>query len=305
MIPPRLARQLFRRVDTVVESAKGTFRVTTSLDPSLYPTSYRTSVWRGGLKILGVMTLFFLTVVARTDILDRGVAPSVLVFIILCALFLLLTLANVIFAQVTLYPDRIERITWFGRKSMLRADVVKLERRRRLFSRSLYLASRRGLFEGVLLPSGIEADAAWDAWMPVAEDAYVPTRSAMLRGGRIALAVMTLLLSLGCLITALVMHVDAKRRATETPVTATVAKVWTEPSRGGPTYFARLIFDRKQSDGETIHCDVPHVEIGLPMKVGAMIKVAPRATTCWEPDIICESCVGPSDALALDILLVL
>jgi hypothetical protein len=169
MIPPRLARQPDRRVDAVVESAKGTFCVTTSLDPSLYPASYRTSVWRGGLKILGAMTLFFLTVVARTDLLDRGVAPSVLVFIILCALFLLLTLVNVIFARVTLYPDRIDRVTWFGRKSMLRADVVKLERRR-LF-RIPILVSKRGLFEGIQLPSGIEADAAWEAWMAVAKSA--------------------------------------------------------------------------------------------------------------------------------------
>jgi hypothetical protein len=219
-------------------------------------------------------------------------------------LFLVLTLVNVTFAKVTLYPDRIERVTWFGTKSMLRVDVVKLERRRRLFSSSLHLASRKGLFEGVLLPSGIEADAAWDAWMPVAQDAYMPTRSAMLRGGRIALAVMTLLISLGCLMTALVMHIDVKRRAIDTPVTAAVVKVWIEQSkRGGPTYFARLIFDRKQGDGEIIHCDVPHVLIRQPVKVGTMIKVAPRATTCFEPDVICETCASPSDALALDILI--
>ena len=40
--------------------------------------------------------------------------------------------------------------------------------------------------------------------------------------------------------------------------------------------------------------------------VGAIIKVAPRATTCWEPDVICETCAlpPPSDAFALDMLIV-
>ena len=83
-----------------------------------------------------------------------------------------------------------------------------------------------------------------------------------------------------------------------------VAKVWSVPDRGGPVYFARLIFDRKQSDGETVHCEVPRVEIGHPpINVGARIKVAPQATSCWEPDIICETCAAPSDAIALDTLI--
>jgi hypothetical protein len=278
--------------------------MTTALDPSLYPSSYRTSVWSGGLKILGALTLFFVTVLARTDILDGGVAPSVLIFITLCTLFALLTLVNIIFARVTLYPDRIERVTWFGTTSMLRADVVKLEKRR-LFKVPI-LVSRRGLFEGIQLPSGIEADTAWEAWMTVApEGDAVLTRSALIRAGRQTMMVTTLLIALGCLIAALVMHVDVKRLATETPVTATVAKVWSNISKGQRIYSAQLTFDRKQSDGRIIHCDVPGVEMGTrPTTVGAVIKVAPRNTTCWQPDVICETCSSPSDALALDILIV-
>lgn len=290
-----------RRVNLVIESSKRNACLTPPLDPSLYPASYRTSVWKGGLAIFGTMTLFCIYIFAHTDVFYRGATAP---FAILCAILLLVILINTTFAKVVLYPDRIERVTLFGTKTMLRADVVKLERRRRLFSRSLYLTSKRGLFEGVLLPSGIETDAAWDAWMPAAQDAYVPTRSAMLRGSRTALAIVTLLVSLGCLIIALVVHTNVKRRATETPVTATVGNVWSEPGRGGPTYFARLIFDRKQSDGEIIHCDVPHVEIGPPIKAGTTIKVAPRSATCWEPDIICETCSQSSDALAMDMLIV-
>ena len=274
----------------------------TPLDPSLYPASYRPSVWKGSLKILGGMTVFWFYVLGRTDMLwDGRVAP----FTLLCALFLLLVLINVTFGKVTLYPDRIERSTLFGTKTMLRSDVVKLERRRRLFSRSLYLVSSKGLFEGVLLPSGIETDAAWDAWMPVVQDAYMPTKSVMLRGGRIALAVMTLLVSFGCLIAAFIMHVEVKRLATETPVTATVAQVQSKMYKGNLVYSVRLIFDRKQSDGNFIHCEVPDVEMGVrPTKLGEAIKVSPQNTSCFAPHIICNTCAAPSDALALDLLMV-
>src|SRR5712664_1288225 len=106
--------------------------MTTPLDPSLYPASYRTSVWRGGMKILGIMALFVVVILVRSQIIGRGSAPWVLVFIILLSLIFLVTIANITFAKITLYPDRIDRVTWFGRKSMLRADVVKLERRRAL-----------------------------------------------------------------------------------------------------------------------------------------------------------------------------
>ena len=102
-------------------------------------------------------------------------------------------------------------------------------------------------------------------------------------------------------------HEKAKRLATETPVTATVAKVWSERGKskgGGLVYHAQLIFDRKQSDGEIVHCDVPRVDLGVhPATVGATIKVAPRATTCWEPDVICETCAAPSGYLTLSLLI--
>jgi hypothetical protein len=160
--------------------------MTTSLDPSLYPASYRTSVWRGGIKILVIMSLSAVALLARTHMVERGIAPWLLVWMTLLLLILLVTFANITFAKVTLYPDRIERVTWFGRKSMLRADVVKLERRRFLiFFTVPLLISKRGLFEGVQLPTGIETDGAWDAWMTVAEDGdVVQTRRDALNVGQ-------------------------------------------------------------------------------------------------------------------------
>lgn len=84
----------------------------TAFDPSLYPVSYRTSVWRGGMKILVIMTFTLAGILARTQIVEGRSAPWVLVFIILVLLSFLVTIANVTFAKVTLYPDRIERVTW-------------------------------------------------------------------------------------------------------------------------------------------------------------------------------------------------
>lgn len=117
------------------------------------------------------MALSAVALLARTRVAERGLEPWLLVWLMLLLLILLVTIANVTFAKVTLYPDRIERVTWFGGKSMLRADVVNLERRRFLvFFTVPLLISKRGLFEGVQLPTGIETDAAWDAWMTVAQD---------------------------------------------------------------------------------------------------------------------------------------
>jgi hypothetical protein len=145
--------------------------MTTPLDPSLYPASYRTSVWRGVLRILVIMTLTLIVVLLQSHIIERGGPRWLLIAIVLGLLFFLVILANVTFGSVTLYPDHIERVTWFGKKSMLRADVVKLARRRLFIVFPVpILVSRRGPLEGVQLPTGIEEDAAWEAWMTVARD---------------------------------------------------------------------------------------------------------------------------------------
>jgi hypothetical protein len=115
----------------------------------------------------------------------------------------------------------------------------------------------------------------------------------------------TLVVSFLCLMIAAVVHQKAKLMAAATPVPATVLQVWSKRlSRGEPTYFARLIFDRKQNDGEIVHCDVPDVLIGQPAAVGATLTVGPRAETCWEPYIFCENCAMPNDHLALALLII-
>lgn len=130
----------------------------------------------------------------------------------------------------------------------------------------------------------------------------------MTPSGRVMTITATFLVSLGCLLVALAVYANAKRLASETPVTATVAKVRSErgQSKGRElVYYAQLIFDRKQNDGNVIHCDVPNVFLGIQrVTVGATIMVAPRTTTCVAPDVICETCVAPSGHLALGLLIV-
>jgi hypothetical protein len=123
--------------------------------------------------------------------------------------------------------------------------------------------------------------------------------------GRIAVMVTTLAISLGCLIAAFVMHIEVERLATEEPVTATAAQVRSKMYKGNLVYSARLVFDRKQSDGKLVHCDVPDVEMGMrPTTRGEAIKISPRNTSCLEPHVICETCSAPSDSLALGWMIV-
>jgi hypothetical protein len=121
--------------------------------------------------------------------------------------------------------------------------------------------------------------------------------------GRIIAIEITAFISLVCMVIALTVQSNANRLAVETPVVAKVAQVWSRAARGGPVYRAHLIFDRKQSDGQIVHCDVPRVDLGArPPFVGGTIKIYPRAESCWEPDVVCETCMVPSGRIALSFL---
>jgi hypothetical protein len=64
-----------------------------------------------------------------------------------------------------------------------------------------------------------------------------------------------------------------------------------------------LIFDRKDKDGAAVHCDIPKVPIGgQAMKMGDTIKVVPRIASCWDPYLICKSCIVPTKGLAWGLL---
>ena len=54
----------------------------------------------------------------------------------------------------------------------------------------------------------------------------------------------------------------AHRLAANPVVTATVRGAWSEHQKGGPVPYAHLEYDRKQPDGQSVHCDVPWVNVG-------------------------------------------
>jgi hypothetical protein len=127
----------------------------------------------------------------------------------------------------------------------------------------------------------------------------------MTPSGRVSAIGITAFISLACMVIAITVQSKADRLATETPVVAKVARVWSQAAKSGPVYRAQLIFDRKQSDGQIVHCDVPRVDLGVMRPaVGGTIEIAPRADSCWEPDVICETCMVPSGRIALSFLMI-
>ncbi len=146
--------------------------MTVLLGSSLYPSTYRMPVWKGGLKILGIMFLYLLGVLGKTHIIDRGVSNWVLIWIAVLAIGLVLIFINTFFAKITLYSDRIERQTWFSKKTMRRDDVAGMRRGGGLLglSKAILLVSKSSPYERFFLQGGLKTDAAWDAWMAIAVD---------------------------------------------------------------------------------------------------------------------------------------
>jgi hypothetical protein len=84
----------------------------------------------------------------------------------------------------------------------------------------------------------------------------------------------------------------AARLAVSPVVNATVRSTWRGYEKG-PVKFAHLVFDRKRPDGQTVHCDVPAVNVsesGRKLSPGDTIRIVPMPDECWEPDVICETC---------------
>jgi hypothetical protein len=94
---------------------------------------------------------------------------------------------------------------------------------------------------------------------------------------RVKILTYSSLICLACLVSGLAVLAKKNRLLVEIPVIATVGNVLTTPGKGGSlSYHAQLIFDRINSDGEVVHCDVKNVPLGSrSVTVGDTIKVAP------------------------------
>jgi len=113
---------------------------------------------------------------------------------------------------------------------------------------------------------------------------------ALTRDEKLSLGSYTAAASALALIFAAFIFVTKQRLSLETPANATIANVWTEghlnKSQAYTQYYARLVFDRKQSDGTIVHCDVPRVKLGANAPVSTTLKIFPRPTSCWDPDFL-------------------
>ena len=136
-------------------------------DTSLYPAAYRVPLWRGLARVTAYFSLFALAVFGRAQILRNGHSLWLMIFIVAMGALLVVVVANTVFARVVLYSDRIERITWFGKKTLKRDQVKSLRRSKRylgLIENSL-LISKVAYDESILLPNAVHEDHAWSAWM--------------------------------------------------------------------------------------------------------------------------------------------
>jgi len=109
---------------------------------------------------------------------------------------------------------------------------------------------------------------------------------------------MAIFVALAIFVASLLGAIAEQRRAwrlAANPVAiATVRSAWLEhQKKGAPVPFAHLVFDRKRPDGQTVHCDVPAVNVGesgRKLSAGDTIRIVPMPDECWEPDVICEAC---------------
>ncbi len=139
------------------------------LDASLFPASYRVPLWKGLRRVAAYLLLFILALFGRAQIMRTGFPAWLIIFIIVLGSILMLVISNIVFARVVLYPDRIERITWFGKRALKRDQVKSLRQRGWGPFKTNVLISKIAYDESILLPHAIQGDRAWDAWMTEAQ----------------------------------------------------------------------------------------------------------------------------------------
>lgn len=135
---------------------------TSTLDPSLYPKSYRTPLGKGFIRTIGFIFIFIFTVLARTS-LSSSYPTWLIVYFVLVLLILTCVILNQTFASTTLYVDRIESKTLFGKRVMMRDQISGWRFQSKASCKSLEYKNDEEM--SFLLPTGIKNDAAWDAWM--------------------------------------------------------------------------------------------------------------------------------------------
>ena len=138
-----------------------------AFDPSLYPATYHSSIGAGVGLVLAVTVSFLLAVFARAHLSVNS--PFGLKLFILAILgMVVLTALDSACARITLYVNRIESKTWFGKRVMLRSDIEGMRLWGQFDIPSLIYKDNADY--PFTLPKGIKEDIAWRAWMASVPD---------------------------------------------------------------------------------------------------------------------------------------
>jgi hypothetical protein len=138
-----------------------------ALDPSLYPRTYRTSAGAAAGLFLAMIGYFLVTALGRGNFI-RGASLHNWEFLLGCLCLVIVLALNLVRARITLYADRIERQTWFGREVMLRSDIKGL--RMGGLWESQCLKHKDIAAFSFAVPRRIKKDASWDTWMASVPD---------------------------------------------------------------------------------------------------------------------------------------
>ena len=138
-----------------------------AFDPTLYPATYHSSIGAGVGLVLAVTASFLLAAFARAHLSLNSSFGIKLFNLALLGIVVLIALDSAC-ARITLYVNRIESKTWFGKRVMLRSDIEGVRLWGRFDIPSLIYKDNADY--PFTLPKGIKEDIAWKAWMASVPD---------------------------------------------------------------------------------------------------------------------------------------
>ena len=164
---PLIRFEVLRKGFGACRCRKSAQAVPPAFDPSIYPVTYRSSASAGLAFFLAVIGYFLFTVEGRGHLLSNHTSGE-WTFVFLMLGFAILMTLSFIRARITLYADRIESKTWFGKQAMQRSDIAGM-RSETLFSIPSIIHKEQYVYP-FRLPKGIKKDAAWNAWFASVPD---------------------------------------------------------------------------------------------------------------------------------------
>jgi hypothetical protein len=138
-----------------------------STPPNLFPSSYRSSK-ASWIPISAALTAVFLLGVFGRAHVNLAKLDWVEAIIILGGVAAIISIsADFATARVTLYADRIEKTSLFGKKTWKRDDIAMSRTSQAIVFplKISVLVHKHNSGYRLILPLGVKEDAAWHIWM--------------------------------------------------------------------------------------------------------------------------------------------